>query len=130
WKMFAPLRRGEPISPHAKVIAVLKTHAVGVTAAALADELLQAGSVLGMRAPVIKRIGELLDELEQAARVERIPDGRYRVVKARRSRGSSASGSTRCSGAWPKEACSSSGWNRARRAWSRRAGSAPPSCSR
>jgi hypothetical protein len=25
----------------------------------------------------------LLDELEQAARVERIPDGRYRVVRAR-----------------------------------------------
>jgi hypothetical protein len=83
WRMFAPLRRGEPISPHAKVVAVLKTHAAGVTAAALADELLQTGSVIGMRAPVTKRIGELLDELEQAARVERIPDGRYRVVRAR-----------------------------------------------
>jgi hypothetical protein len=83
WKMFAPLRRGEPLSPHAKVIAVLKTHAVGVTAAALADELLQAGSVLGARAAVARRIGELLDELEQAARVERVPDGRYRVVKGR-----------------------------------------------
>ena len=83
WRMFAPLRRGEPISPHAKVVAVLKTHAAGVTAAALADELLQSGSVLGMRAPVTKRIGELLDELEQAARVERIPDGRYRVVRGR-----------------------------------------------
>ena len=82
-RMFAPLRRGEPISPHAKVVAVLKTHAAGVTAAALADELLQTGSVIGMRAPVTKRIGELLDELEQAARVERIPDGRYRAVRAR-----------------------------------------------
>jgi hypothetical protein len=84
WRMFAPLRRGEPISPHAKVVAVLKTHEAGVTAAALADELLQTGSVIGMRAPVTKRIGELLDELEQAARVERIPDGRYRVVRAPR----------------------------------------------
>jgi hypothetical protein len=83
WKMFAPLRRGEPISPQAKVVAVLKTFVVGVTAAVLADELLQAGSVLGARAAVAKRIGELLDELEQAARVERIPDGRYRVIKDR-----------------------------------------------
>ena len=83
WRMFAPLRRGEPISPQAKVVAILKAHAAGVTAAALADELLQSGSVIGMRAPVTKRIGELLDELEQAARVERIPDGRYRVVRAR-----------------------------------------------
>jgi hypothetical protein len=83
WKMFAPLRRGAPLSPHAKVIAVLKTHVVGASAAALADELLQAGSVLGPRASVAKRIGELLDELVQAARVEQIPDGRYRVVKGR-----------------------------------------------
>ena len=84
WKMFAPLRRGEPVSPHGKVVDVLRAHAVGVTAAALTDELLRTGSVLGTRAAVAKRIGELLDELEQATRVERIPDGRYRVVKARR----------------------------------------------
>lgn len=84
WKMFAPLRRGDPISPHAKVVDVLRAHAVGVTPAALAEELLRTGSVLGTRAAVAKRIGELLDELEQAARVERIPDGRYRAVKARR----------------------------------------------
>jgi hypothetical protein len=84
WKMFAPLRRGDPISPHAKVVDVLRAHAVGVTLAALAEELLRTGSVLGTRAAVAKRIGELLDELEQAARVERIPDGRYRAIKARR----------------------------------------------
>jgi hypothetical protein len=83
WKMFAPLRRGEPISPQAKVVAALKAHAVGATPASLADELLEAGSVLGARADVTKRIWELLDELELAARVERIPDGRYRVVRAR-----------------------------------------------
>ncbi len=82
--MFAPLRRGDPISPQAKVVAVLESHPVGVTAATLADELLRTRSVIGMRAPVTKRIGEMLDELEQAARVERIPDGRYRVVKAPR----------------------------------------------
>ena len=69
WKMFAPLRRGEPMSPQAKVVAVLKMHAAGATAAALADELLQTGSVLGVRAAVARRIAELLDELEQAARV-------------------------------------------------------------
>jgi hypothetical protein len=82
-KMFAPLRRGDPITPQAKVVAVLKTHAIGVTAAGLSDELLRTGSVLGTRATVMKRIGELLDELELAARVERIPDGRYRAVKTR-----------------------------------------------
>jgi hypothetical protein len=82
--MFAPLRRGDPISPQAKVMAVLEAHAVGVTAAALADELLRTRSVIGTRGPVTKRIGEMLDELEQAARVERIPDGRYRAVRARR----------------------------------------------
>jgi hypothetical protein len=79
--MFAPLRRGEPISPPAKVVDVLKTHPAGATAAALADELLQTGFVLGRRASVAKRIGELLDQLEEGARVERIPDGRYRVVR-------------------------------------------------
>jgi hypothetical protein len=83
WKMFAPLRRGEPTTPHAKVVAVLKTHAAGFTVAALAAELLQTGSVIGTREPVTKRIGELLDELEQADRVERIPDGRYRAVRGR-----------------------------------------------
>ena len=83
WKMFAPLRRGAPISPEAKLVAVLTMHAAGATAATLANDLLQAGSVVGMKAPVTRRIEELLDELEQAARVERIPDGRYRVVKAR-----------------------------------------------
>ena len=81
--MFAPLRRGAPISPEAKLVAVLMMHAAGATAATLANELLQAGSVVGMKAPVTRRIEELLDELEQAARVERIPDGRYRVVRAR-----------------------------------------------
>ena len=81
WKMFAPLRRGEPLSPHGKVMAVLKTHVVGASAAVLADELLQTGSVLGTKAAVAKRVGELLVELVQAAHVEQIPDGRYRVVK-------------------------------------------------
>jgi hypothetical protein len=82
WRMFAPLRRGEPISPEAKLVAVLKMHSAGATAATLADELLHTGSV-GMKALVTKRIGQLLDELEQTARVERIPDGRYRVARAR-----------------------------------------------
>ncbi len=82
-KMFALLLRGEPMSPHTKVVAVLKTHAAGVTAAALASELLETGSAVGTLAPVTQRVEQLLDELEQAARVERIPDGRYRVVKVR-----------------------------------------------
>lgn len=84
-KMFAPLWRGDPMSPHAKVIAVLGAHATGATAAALANELLETGAAVGTLVPVTRRLEELLDELEQGARVERIPDGRYRVVKARRS---------------------------------------------
>lgn len=82
-RMFAPLRRGDAISPEAKLVAALQAHTAGATAAALADELLCAGLALGTRAPVTKRIGELLDDLEQAGRVERIPDGRYRAVRSR-----------------------------------------------
>jgi hypothetical protein len=81
--MFAPLRRGEPVSPRAKVVAVLSTHTAGVTAAALADELLRARSVVGMKASVTKRIAELFDELQRVAQVERTPDGRYRTVRIR-----------------------------------------------
>ena len=82
-KMFSPLLHGQPISPASKVVAVLATHSVGATAAGLADEFLRAGLARGTKGPVTKRIGELLDELEQTARVERIPDGRYRVVRTR-----------------------------------------------
>ena len=81
--MFAPLRRSDAISPEAKLVAVLKFHEAGATAATLATELVSAGLVVGTRAPVVKRVGELLDELEAAGRVERIPDGRYRAVRRR-----------------------------------------------
>lgn len=80
-KMFAPLRRREAVSPEAMVVEVLQAHAAGATAATLADELLCAGLVLGGRRPVTDRISELLADLEQAHRVERIPDGRYRAVR-------------------------------------------------
>jgi hypothetical protein len=82
-KMFAPLRHGEPIAPEAKLVEALKLHGAGATAAALADGLLRSGAVVGLRRSVIERIQELLEDLEQAARVERIPDGRYRAVKTR-----------------------------------------------
>jgi hypothetical protein len=82
-RMFAPLRRGDAISPEAKLVAVLKTHEAGATAAALANELLCAGLAVGAKAPVTKRVEQLLDDLEHAARVERIPDGRYRAVRSR-----------------------------------------------
>jgi hypothetical protein len=36
-----------------------------------------------MRVPVPNRIEALLDELEQAARVEQVPDGWYRAVRTR-----------------------------------------------
>jgi hypothetical protein len=83
-RMFAPLRYGEPISPENKVVAVLAGHEAGATIGALADTLLRMGVAIGSRAQVTTRIGELLDELERTARVERIPDGRYRVVRSRR----------------------------------------------
>ena len=82
-KMFAPLWRGAAISPEAKLVAILNVHEAGATAAGLADELAVAGLTVGTRAPLVKRVGELLDDLEQAGRVERIPDGRYRVVRVR-----------------------------------------------
>jgi hypothetical protein len=81
--MFSPLRRGEALSPEAKLIAVLKAHEVGATPAGLAFEMLCAGLAVGTRVPVTKRIVELLGDLEQAGKVERIPDGRYRTVRAR-----------------------------------------------
>ena len=47
----------------------------------LAEALVYGGLAVGTRALVTKRIGEILDTLEQAGRVERIPDGRYRAVR-------------------------------------------------
>jgi hypothetical protein len=82
-RMFAPLRRGDAISPEAKLVAVLKAHEAGATAAALANELLCAGLAVGAKAPVTKRVEELLGDLEQSSRVERLPDGRYRAVRSR-----------------------------------------------
>ena len=73
-RMFAPLRRGDAISPEAKLVAVLRAHEAGATAATLANELLCAGLAVGAKVPVTKRVEELLGDLEQSARVERIPD--------------------------------------------------------
>ena len=43
----------------------------------------QAGFAVGTRVLLTKRVGELLENLEEAGRVERIPDGRYRTVRSR-----------------------------------------------
>ncbi len=80
-KMFAPVFTGETRSLEAQLCAVLGEYQAGATAARLADELLRRGYALGLKAPVTKRIEGLLEDLERAAQVERIPDGRYRVVK-------------------------------------------------
>lgn len=82
-KMFAPVFRGETRSLEAQVCAVLGGHEAGATAARLADELLRRGYAIGLKASVTRRLEGLLEDLERAARVERIPDGRYRVVKKR-----------------------------------------------
>jgi hypothetical protein len=79
-KMFAPLRNRETISPVAKLFNMLTAHESAVTAAVLAERLVTTGFAVGSRAPVTKRIGELLGEMEEAGTVERVPDGRYRAV--------------------------------------------------
>jgi hypothetical protein len=82
-KMFAPLRQGQATSPKTKIVAVLTTYEAGATAAGLADEFFRARFAVGTKATLTKRMGELLTELEQSSGVERIPDGRYRVVRTR-----------------------------------------------
>ena len=84
-KMFAPLFRGEARSVEDQVCAVLGAHPAGVTASGLADELLRLEYAVGLKGPVRERIEGLLRELERAEWVERIPDGRYRVVAAART---------------------------------------------
>ena len=79
-KMFAPLRRRETISPEAKVLVVLRGYEAGTIAADLADALVHTGVATGTRSLVVRRIAEILETLEVAGKVERIPDGRYRVV--------------------------------------------------
>lgn len=83
-KMFAPVLRGEALSIEAKLYQVLRSYDAGATAARLAEEFVRSGLAIGSRAPITKRIMELLEELERGATVERIPDGRYRVVKTTR----------------------------------------------
>lgn len=82
-KMFAPMRyREAAISPEAKVFAILTGYEAGAIPANLAEALVRGGLAVGTRALVTKRIGEMLDSMEQAGRVERIPDGRYRAVRS------------------------------------------------
>jgi hypothetical protein len=83
-KMFAPIFRGPARSPESEIYAALDSFGAGATAAVLADGLLRARVAIGPKVAVTKRVTELLDEMERAARVERIPDGRYRVVKSKR----------------------------------------------
>jgi len=80
-KMFAPLRNREAISPEAKLLAILGDYAAGIIAANLADRLVHAGLAVGTRGLVTQRVGEILDALEEAGKVERVPDGRYRAVR-------------------------------------------------
>ena len=82
--MFAPIYRGPARSPESEICAVLGSCGAGATAATLADGLLRSGLAVGLKASVTKRVAELLDELERASRVERIPDGRYRAARSRR----------------------------------------------
>ena len=83
-KMFAPMRHRESITPESKVFALLTDYDAGTMAEVLADRLVRGQLAVGTRTLVAKRIGEMLDDLEQAGKVERIPDGRYRAVRVKR----------------------------------------------
>jgi hypothetical protein len=83
-KMFAPIFRGPARSPEAEVYAVLGAYDAGATAAVLADGLIRSRLAVGLKASVTKRVAEMLEDLERAQRIERIPDGRYRVVRTKR----------------------------------------------
>jgi hypothetical protein len=82
-KMFAPMLRGDAQSTEAQICAVLGRFQAGATSAGLVGELFRFGLVIGMKERVTRRISDLLEDLERAARVERLPDGRYRLTKAR-----------------------------------------------
>ena len=79
-KMFAPLRHRESITPEAKLCAILGSEG-GSIPADLADSLVHGGFAVGTRALVVQRVGEMLESLEEAGKVERTPDGRYRAVR-------------------------------------------------
>jgi len=83
-KMFAPIFRGPARSPESEVCAVLRDREAGATAATVADCMLRSGLAVGLKASVTKRVAELIEDLERASQVERIPDGRYRMVKPHR----------------------------------------------
>ena len=69
------------MSPELQLVALLKRHGAGATARVLADDMAGAAMVVGSRSSIVKRLGELLEDLERAGEVERIPDGRYRAVR-------------------------------------------------
>jgi hypothetical protein len=83
-KMFAPLRHREAMSPESKLCLVLRGYAAGTMPSDLAEALVLGGLAVGTRALVTRRVGEILDALESEGKVERTPDGRYRVVRTER----------------------------------------------
>jgi hypothetical protein len=83
-KMFAPLRNRESISLEAKLLTILSHYAAGTIAARLAEGLVRAGLAVGTRGHVTRRVGEILGNLEEAGRVERTADGRFRAVRISR----------------------------------------------
>jgi len=85
-KMFSPVYRDSGRSPETELCDALVGCGAGATAAGLADQLARRGRVIGTRAAVTRRVAELLEHLETESRVERIADGRYRVVPGGRMR--------------------------------------------
>ena len=86
-KMFAPLRRREAVSPEAKLCTMLAGYEAGTIASHLAEDLARSGLVVGTRSLLTKRVGEMLEGLEEDGRAVRTPDGRYRAVPPPRRSG-------------------------------------------
>ena len=83
-KMFAPLRNREAIPLEAKLVAIVSDYPAGIIAPRLAERLVHSGLAVGARGHVTRRVGEILDTLEHEGRIERTPDGRYRVARVTR----------------------------------------------
>jgi hypothetical protein len=81
-KMFAPMRHREAIAPEDKVHAILGRYDAARGPADLAQELAVSGLAVGTLALLTKRVGQMLESLEEAGRAERTPDGRFRAIRA------------------------------------------------
>ena len=70
------------MSAEGALATVLGGYEAEAAEGALASDLVAGGFAVGTRGMVAQRVADLLGEMEAAGTVERIRDGRYRVVRA------------------------------------------------